>query len=51
MDEAINYVVSDWTSWKNPTLGNVDGELSIDQIFPSKSDLQHAVKIFFIKSH
>ncbi|KAL6329882.1 hypothetical protein AAG906_039794 [Vitis piasezkii] len=26
MDEAINCVVSDWTPWKNPTLGNVDGE-------------------------
>ena len=51
MDKAINCVVSDWTPWKKPTLGNVDGELSINQIFPSKSDLQHAVKMFFIKSH
>ena len=51
MDEAINCVISDWTPWKNPTLGNVDGELSIGQIFPSKSDLQHIVKMFSIKSH
>ena len=36
MDEAINCVVSAWTPWKNPTLGNFDGELSIGQIFPSK---------------
>nr|CAN83766.1 hypothetical protein VITISV_022126 [Vitis vinifera] len=41
MDKAINCVVSDWTPCKNPTLGNVDGELSIGQIFPSKLDLQH----------
>ena len=39
MDEAINCVVGDWTLWKNPTLGNVDEELSIGQIFPLKSDL------------
>ena len=39
IDEAINCVVSDWTPWKNPTLGNFDGELSIGQIYPSKSDL------------
>ena len=51
MDEAINCVVSDWTPWKNPTLGNVDGELSISQIFSSKSYLQHVVKMFSIKSH
>ena len=51
MDDAINCVVSDWTPWKNLTLGNVDGELSIGQIFSSKSDLQHAVKMFSIKSH
>ena len=51
MDEAINCVVSDWTPWKNPTLGNVDGELSIGQIFSSKLDLQHVVKMFSIKSH
>ena len=48
MDEAINCVVSDWTPWKNLTLGNVDGELSIGQIFPSKLDLQHVVKMFSI---
>ena len=51
MDEAINCVVNDWTPWKKPTLGNIDGELSIGQIFPSKSYLQHAVKMFSIKSH
>ena len=51
MDKAINCIVSDWTPWKNPTLGNVDGELLISQIFPSKSDLQHALKMFSIKSH
>ncbi|XP_034674615.1 uncharacterized protein LOC117905866 [Vitis riparia] len=51
MDVAINCVVSDWTPWKKPTLGNVDGELSIGQIFSSKSDLQHAVKMFSIKAH
>ncbi|RVW69911.1 Serine/threonine-protein phosphatase 7 long form-like [Vitis vinifera] len=51
MDAAINCVVSDWTPWKKPTLGNVDGELSIGQIFSSKSDLQHAVKMFSIKAH
>ena len=51
MDGAINCVVSDWTSWKKPTLGNVDGELSISQIFSSKSDFQHVVKMFSIKSH
>ena len=51
MDEAINCVVSDWTPWKNPTLGNVNGDLSIGQIFCSKSDLQHDVKMFSIKSY
>ena len=51
MDKAINCIVSDWTPWKNPTLGNVDGKLSISQIFSSKSDLQHAVKMFSIKAH
>ena len=51
MDEAINCVVGDWTPWKNPTLGNVDKELSIGQIFPSKSYLQHVVKMFSIKLH
>nr|CAN83615.1 hypothetical protein VITISV_011368 [Vitis vinifera] len=51
MDEAINYVVSDWTPWKNPNLGNVDGELSIGQIFSSKLDFQLAMKMFSIKSH
>ena len=51
MDGAINCVVSDWTPWKNPTLGNVDKELSIGQIFPSKSYLQHVVKMFSIKLH
>ncbi|RVW99497.1 Serine/threonine-protein phosphatase 7 long form-like [Vitis vinifera] len=51
MDAAINCVVSDWTPWKKPTLGNVDGELSIGQIFSSKSYLQHAVKMFSIKAH
>ncbi|RVW43332.1 hypothetical protein CK203_070261 [Vitis vinifera] len=51
MDATINCVVSDWTPWKKPTLGNVDGKLSIGQIFSSKSDLQHAVKMFSIKAH
>ena len=51
MDETINCVVSNWTLWKNPTVGNVDGELSIGQIFPSKSDLQHVMKMYSIKSH
>ena len=51
MDRVINCVVSDWTSWKNPTLGNVDGELSIGRIFSSKSNLQHVVKMFSIKLH
>ncbi|KAL6340698.1 hypothetical protein AAG906_014388 [Vitis piasezkii] len=51
MDEVINCVVSNWTPWKKPTLGNVDGELSIGQIFSSKLDLQHAVKMFSIKAH
>ncbi|RVW92837.1 Serine/threonine-protein phosphatase 7 long form-like [Vitis vinifera] len=51
VDEVINCVVSDWTPWKKPILGNVDGELSIGQIFSSKSDLQHAMKMFSIKAH
>ena len=51
MDETINCVVSDWTPWKNPTLGNIDGKLSIGQIFPSKLDLQHAVNMLSIKLH
>ena len=51
MGEAINYVVSDWTPWKNPNLGNVDGELSIGQIFSSKLDFQLVMKMFSIKSH
>ena len=50
-DVAINCVVSDWTPWENPTLGNIDGELSIDQIFPSKEYLQHVVKMYSIRSH
>ena len=51
MDKTINCVVRDWTPWKNPTLGNVDRELSIGQIFPSKSYLQYVVKMFSIKLH
>ena len=51
MDEAINCVVNDWTLWKNPTLGNIDGELSNDQIFSSKLYLQHGVNFYSIKSH
>ena len=35
---------------KNPTLGNVDRELLIGQIFPLKADLQHAMKMYFLKS-
>lgn len=51
MDRVINCIVSDWTPWKNPTSGNIDVDLSIDQIFSSKPDLQHAVKMYSIKSH
>ena len=29
MDEAINCVISDWTPWKKPTLGNVETMTSI----------------------
>ena len=50
MNETINYVVGDWTPWKNPTSGNVDGELSIGEIFPSKVYFQHVVKMYPIKS-
>ena len=51
MDGAINCVVSDWTPWEKPTLGNIDGELSIGQIFPSKTYLQYVVKMYSIRSH
>ena len=51
MNGVINCVVSDWTPWKNPTLGNIDVELSIGQIFPSKANLQHVVKMYSIRSH
>ena len=50
MNGTINYVVSDWTPWKNQTLGNADGELSIGEIFPSKFYFQHVVKMYPIKS-
>ena len=49
MDGAINCVVSDWTPWKTPWCE--DGELSIGKVFASKADLQHAVKMYSIKSH
>ena len=49
IDEAINCVVSAWTPWKNPTLGNFDGELSIGQIFPSKIIFVTCCEDFFHK--
>ena len=38
-DGAINCVLSDWTPLENQPLGNIEGHLSIGQIFPSKVDL------------
>ena len=51
MKGAINCVVSDWTQWENPSLRNIDGELSIDHIFPSKAYLQHVLKMYSIRLH
>ena len=33
------------------TTGNSSGEFVIGQVFNSKSDLQEAAKIYFIKAH
>ena len=44
-------VASCWTPWVQPTTGNSSGEFVIGQFFNSKSDLQEAAKIYFIKAH
>ncbi|RVW28833.1 Serine/threonine-protein phosphatase 7 long form-like [Vitis vinifera] len=44
--ENIGHVVSsEWTPWGNTLMGHPTGEFIVGQIFNSKGDLQHAVKI------
>ena len=50
--ENISHVVSsDWTPWGNTLMRHLIGEFIVGQIFNSKGDLQHAVKMYFINSH
>ncbi|RVX23680.1 hypothetical protein CK203_000755 [Vitis vinifera] len=50
--ENIGHVVSsEWTPWGNTLMGHPTGEFIVGQIFNSKGDLQHAVKMYSINSH
>ncbi|RVX09510.1 hypothetical protein CK203_015373 [Vitis vinifera] len=50
--ENIGHVVSsEWTPWGNTLMGHSTGEFIVGQIFNSKGDLQHAVKMYSINSH
>ncbi|XP_034689192.1 uncharacterized protein LOC117917075 [Vitis riparia] len=50
--ENIGHVVSsEWTPWGNTLMGHPTGEFIVGQIFTSKGDLQHAVKMYSINSH
>ncbi|RVW66259.1 hypothetical protein CK203_066390 [Vitis vinifera] len=46
-----NVVSSDWTPWGNTNIGNSGGEFMVGQVFNSKADLQHAVKLYSISAH
>nr|CAN62346.1 hypothetical protein VITISV_006921 [Vitis vinifera] len=46
-----NSVSSDWTPWGNANIGNLGGEFMVGQVFNSKADLQHAVKLYSISAH
>ncbi|RVW77287.1 hypothetical protein CK203_050145 [Vitis vinifera] len=49
--ENIGHVVSsEWTPWGNTLMGHPTGEFIVGQIFNSKGDLQHAVKIGCIQA-
>ena len=48
----IGHVVSsDWTPWGNTLTRHPIGEFTVGQIFNSKGDLQHVVKMYSINSH
>ncbi|RVW88727.1 hypothetical protein CK203_043743 [Vitis vinifera] len=50
--ENISHVVSsDWTPWGNTLMRHLIGEFIVGQIFNSKRDLQHVVKMYSINSH
>ncbi|KAL6328847.1 hypothetical protein AAG906_003864 [Vitis piasezkii] len=50
--ENIGHVMSsEWTPWGNTLMGHPIGEFIVGQIFNSKGDLQHAVKMYSINSH
>ncbi|KAL6323399.1 hypothetical protein AAG906_038670 [Vitis piasezkii] len=50
--ENIGHVVSsEWTPWGNTLMGHPIGEFIVGQIFNSKGDLQHVVKMYSINSH
>ncbi|WJZ94757.1 hypothetical protein VitviT2T_013588 [Vitis vinifera] len=50
--ENIGHVVSsEWTPWGNTLMGHPTGEFIVGQIFNSKGDLQHDVKMYSINSH
>ncbi|KAL6343010.1 hypothetical protein AAG906_017030 [Vitis piasezkii] len=50
--ENIGHVVSsEWTPWGNTLMGHPTREFIVGQIFNSKGDLQHAVKMYSINSH
>ncbi|RVW90032.1 hypothetical protein CK203_035857 [Vitis vinifera] len=50
--ENIGHIVSsEWTPWGNTFMGHPIGEFIVGQIFNSKGDLQHVVKMYSINSH
>ena len=46
-----NVVLSDWTRWGNTNIGNSGREFMVSQVFNSKTDLQHATKLYSISVH
>ena len=44
-------ISSDWTPWVKYTIRYSSGELVVDQVFNSKSNLQEAAKIYSIKAY
>ena len=50
--ENIGHVVSsDWIPWGKTLMGHPIREFIVGQIFNSKGDLQHDVKMYYINSH
>ena len=51
VDNIGHVVSSDWIPWGNTLMGHPIGEFIVGQIFNSKGDLQHDVKMYYINSH